>query len=294
MKITPFSLFDKFIDLSFKKNGLEFCQIDLGEYIMEYWISKADKPAVVLLHAFGPNGKYSWRKQIKILSKEYKIIIPNLLYFGNSTKKKNSTYNISEQIEALTQLLKHLKLDHFILGGTSYGGAIAFELLHEKSFSIQKLFITNSPVKYVFNDGWDKIMKDFKANKKSDLLIPNDYIKLKKLHDLTNYKKKYYPKFVFKDIYNTIYTHQSQERKYLVDAFEDDQKYLKYRVYKTDVPILLVWGEKDLISKLKTAKYLKRHLGENARLEIIPKTGHVPHIEKTAIFNKILIDFISN
>ena len=90
MKITPFGLFDQFIDLSFKRNGLELCQIDLGEYIMEYWVSKEDKPAVVLLHAFGPNGKYSWRKQIKILSKEHKILIPNLLYFGNSTKKNKS------------------------------------------------------------------------------------------------------------------------------------------------------------------------------------------------------------
>ena len=293
MKITPFRLFDKFIDLSFKKHGLELCKVDLGEHIMEYWVSKADKPAVVLLHAFGPNGKYSWRKQIKILSKEYKILIPNLLYFGNSTKK-NKTYHINEQIDALTHLLTHLKIDHFILGGTSYGGAIAFELLHEKNFSIKKLFITNSPVKYLFNDGWDKIMKDFKVYKKSELLIPNDYIKLKKLYDLSNYKKKHFPKIVFKDIFNTIYAHQSQERKHLIDAFEDDQKYLKNRIYKTDVPILLVWGEKDNISNLKIAESLKRHIGENVRLEIIPNAGHVPHIEKTAIFNKILIDFISH
>jgi len=293
MKITPFGLFDQFIDLSFKRNGLELCQIDLGEYIMEYWVSKEDKPAVVLLHAFGPNGKYSWRKQIKILSKEHKILIPNLLYFGNSTKK-NKTYNIHDQIDALTRLLKHLKLDHFILGGTSYGGAIAFELLHEKNFSIKKLFITNSPVKYVFNDGWGKIMKDFEVDKKSDCLIPSDYKKLKKLYNLSNYRKKHFPKIVFKDIFNTIYTHQAQERKHLIDTFEDEQKYLKDRVYKTDVPILLVWGEKDQIVELKTAKTLRRHLGENARLEIIPNAGHVPHIEKTAIFNKILMNFISN
>ena len=293
MKITPFGLFDQFIDLSFKRNGLELCQIDLGEYIMEYWVSKEDKPAVVLLHAFGPNGKYSWRKQIKILSKEHKILIPNLLYFGNSTKK-NKTYHIHDQIDALTRLLKHLKLDHFILGGTSYGGAIAFELLHEKNFSIKKLFITNSPVKYVFNDGWEKIMKDFEVDKKSDCLIPSDYKKLKKLYNLSNYRKKHFPKIVFKDIYNSIYTHQAQERKHLIDTFEDEQKYLKDRVYKTDVPILLVWGEKDQIVELKTAKTLRRHLGENARLEIIPNAGHVPHIEKTAIFNKILMNFISN
>ena len=135
---------------------------------------------------------------------------------------------------------------------------------------------------------------DFEVDKKSDCLIPSDYKKLKKLYNLSNYRKKHFPKIVFKDIFNTIYTHQAQERKHLIDTFEDEQKYLKDRVYKTDVPILLVWGEKDQIVELKTAKTLRRHLGENARLEIIPNAGHVPHIEKTAIFNKILMDFISN
>ncbi len=292
MKITPFNLFDKLVDLSFKKNGLEMCQVDLGEYIMEYWISKEDKPVVVLLHAFGPNGKYSWRKQVKILCKEYKILIPNLLYFGNSTKK-NKNYHISYQVDAVTSLLKYLNINCFILGGTSYGGAIAFELLYTNTFTIKKLFITNSPVKYVFDDGWEKIKKDFDVNKKSDVLIPDDYIKLKKLYDLINYKKKHFPKIVFKDIFNTLYTFQSKERKLLIDTFIDDQKYLKNRIYKSNIPILLVWGEKDILSPLRTALNLKKHLGENVRLEIVPKTRHMPHIERKSVFNKILLDFIS-
>ena len=293
MKITPFNLFDKLTDLSFKKNGLEFHKVDLGECVIEYWISKEDKPAVVLLHAFGPNGKYSWRKQIKTLCKKYKILIPNLLYFGDSTKK-NKTFHISDQVEALTSLLKYLDINCFIIGGTSYGGAIAFELLHANNFKIKKLFITNSPVKYVYNDGWKTIIADFKVSKKSDVLIPDDYMKLKRLFDLINYKKKYFPKIVFKDIYNTLYTFHSKERKLLIDTFENDQYYLKERIYKSNIPILLVWGEKDTLVPLRTAINLKKHLGYNVRLEIIPNTGHMPHIERKTVFNKILLDFISN
>ena len=188
MRITPFYLLDKFVDWSFKQNGLELCYSTFGDYSLEYWISKSDKPVVVLLHAFGPNGKYSWRKQVKTLSKKYRLLIPNLVYFGNSTKKNNS-YSINDQVIALKKLLEHLKISDILLGGTSYGGAIAFELLYNQSINIKKLFVTNAPVKYVINDGWNKIIKDFKAEKKSDVLIPDDYVKLKKLYDLTNYKK---------------------------------------------------------------------------------------------------------
>ena len=170
------------------------------------------------------------------------------------------------------------------MGGTSYGGAIAFELLYNKSINIKKLFVTNAPVKYIINDGWNKIIKDFKAEKKSDVLIPDDYVKLKKLYDLTNYKKKHFPTFVFKAIFNTIYTHQTKERKRLIDTFEEDQKILKDRIYKTTIPVLLIWGEKDMLSPVETAKKLKAHLGDNARLEIIPNSGHVPHIEKDKHF----------
>ena len=292
MRITPFHLLDKFVDWSFKRNGLELCYSNLGDYSLEYWISKSDKPVLVLLHAFGPNGKYSWRKQVRTLSKKYRLLIPNLVYFGNSTKKNNS-YSINDQVIALKKLLEHLKISDILLGGTSYGGAIAFELLYDQSVNIKKLFVTNAPVKYIINDGWNKIIKDFKAEKKSDVLIPDDYVKLKKLYDLTNYKKKYFPTFVFKAIFKTIYTHQTKERKRLIDTFEEEQKILKDRIYKTNIPVLLIWGEKDMLSPVETAKKLKAHLGDNARLEIIPNSGHVPHIEKTSIFNNILMDFLS-
>jgi len=246
-----------------------------------------------LLHAFGPNGKYSWRKQINTLSKDYKIIIPNLIYFGNSTKKTKN-YHVQEQVKAVTILLNHLKINSFILGGTSYGGVIAFELFHQKNFSIKKLFLINSPVKYVFEEGWQKTIKDFGVNKKSDVLIPDNHLKLKKLYDLINFKKKPFPKFVFKDILNTLYTFQATERKLLIDAFKEDQKVLKTRTYETNIPILLIWGKEDILCPLKTAIKLKEHLGEKARLEVIPKARHMPHIERKKQVNKILSNFVSS
>ena len=293
MKYSPFFFLDRLIDFYFKICGLELNFIDLGDYKMEYWISKKDKPVIVLLHAFGPNGKYSWASQVNILSRKYKVLIPNLLYFGKSTMT-NKSYHVMDQLAAVTSLLKQLKINSFSLGGTSYGGVIAFELLHTKKFKITNIFITNSPLKYTMDDVWDNIIEDFGVNKKSEVLIPLDYKQLKKLFNLSYYKKKYYPNFLFKDIFTELYTYQSKERRLLIDTFAEDQKYLNERNYKTDVPILLIWGEEDKLSPLKIALKFKKDMGDNVNLKVISKTAHTPHIERRSLFNKILLDFLSD
>ena len=53
-------------------------------------------------------------------------------------------------------------------------------------------------------------------------------------------------------------------------------------------------GGGDTLVPLRTAINLKKHLGDNVRLEVIPNTGHMPHIERKTVFNKILLEFISN
>ena len=293
MKYSPFFFLDRLIDFYFKICGLKLNYIDLGEYKMEYWIGNKDKPVVLLLHAFGPNGKYSWVSQVKVLSRKYNVLIPNLIYFGKSTMR-NKSYHVKNQVDAVKCLLKNLKINSFSIGGTSYGGVIAFELLHTKNFKITNIFITNSPLKYIMDDVWDNIIEEFGVNKKSEVLIPFNYKQLKKLFNLSYYKKKYYPNFLFKDIFKELYTYQAKERRLLIDTFSEDQKYLNERNYKTDVPILLIWGEEDKLSPLKIALKFKKDMGDNVILKIISKTAHTPHIERRSLFNKILLDFLSD
>lgn len=293
MKYSPFFFLDRLIDLYFNICGLKLKYIDLGEYKMEYWIGSKDKPVVILLHAFGPNGKYSWASQVKVLSKKHKVIIPNLIYFGRSTMTTKS-YLVKDQVDAVECLLEKLKINSFSLGGTSYGGVIAFELLHTKKFKITNIFIINSPLKYANDDVWDKIIEDFGVNKKSEVLIPFNYKQLKKLFNLSYHKKKYYPNFLFKDIFTELYTHQAKERRLLIDNFTEDQKYLNERNYKTDVPILLIWGKEDILCPLKIALKFKKDMGDNVKLKVISKTAHTPHIERRRLFNKIVLDFLSN
>src|SRR5207244_1216246 len=56
---------------------------------------------------------------------------------------------------------------------------------------------------------------------------------------------------------------------------------------------LLIWGDKDLVVPLRTAKELIREI-PSARLVVIPSAGHLPYEELPDVFNRIILDFLLN
>lgn len=57
------------------------------------------------------------------------------------------------------------------------------------------------------------------------------------------------------------------------------------------VPTLIIWGADDPIAPLRTAYSLDARL-PNSRLKILPDAKHMPMLEQTEAFNKILLQFL--
>ncbi|MFT6245945.1 MAG: pimeloyl-ACP methyl ester carboxylesterase [Salibacteraceae bacterium] len=293
MKLTPFHILDKSIDWSFRKFGLDLLQTSIDKFEIEYWAADKHLPVLVLCHAYGPDSKYSWYKQVRKLSKHFRLIIPNLIYFGNSTMAPKS-YEVSDQVDALALLLKELKIEQFSIGGTSYGGLVACELALLNEFKIERLFLSNAPIKYVYGGDWEEMLKLFQVEKRSEVLVPKDYKKLFKLYRISRKKLSLAPRFIFRNIHKNLYVKQAEERRMLTDTFvENHDKYSK-RDYKFDFPVLLIWGAGDKLSPLETGRQLKEHLGENASLRVMKGTGHMPNIERPFTFMSILLPFLLN
>jgi pimeloyl-ACP methyl ester carboxylesterase len=291
MKLTPFHLLDKSIDWSFRKYGLQLYQTSIDKFEIEYWAADNDLPVLVLCHAYGPDSKYSWYKQVRKLSKHFRLIIPNLIYFGNSTMSPKS-YEVSDQVDALALLLKHLKIEEFSIGGTSYGGLVACELALLKEFNIQRLFLSNAPIKYVYGGDWEGIMSKFNVDKRSEILVPRDYKKLFQLYRFSRQKLSLAPRFIFRNIHKNLYVRQAEERRLLTDTFVENHEMFSQRTYDFDFPVLMLWGEGDKLSPLETGRQLKEHIGDNATLKVVKKTGHMPNIERPFTFMSILLPFL--
>lgn len=291
MKLSPFHILDRLIDWRFKKKDLVLRRKKLGKFDFEYLESDNDLPVLVLLHAFGPNGKYTWYKQVPTFSQHFKLIIPSMSFFGQSTMDPKS-YHASDQVEGLKLLLNELNIKKFSIGGASYGAAIACEIGLLDEFDIEKFFISNSPVKYSADYPWTKVLGKVGATKKSELLVPKNYQQLSFLYKTSRYKISVAPASVFKNIYKYIYDFQAEDRAQLMDQFVADQPEMMHHNYDFSFPVLVIWGENDILSPIEMGRRLDEHFGENSQLKVVPKCGHMPNIERPYFFNKALLKFL--
>jgi len=63
------------------------------------------------------------------------------------------------------------------------------------------------------------------------------------------------------------------------------------RYAKLAVPTMVLWGAKDSITPIAQAQDLV-HLIPGARLEVLPRAGHIPAIEDERTFNSALLEFL--
>lgn len=62
------------------------------------------------------------------------------------------------------------------------------------------------------------------------------------------------------------------------------------RIAASGIPVIAFWGEYDTVVKLEEVRANLMDRIPNVELFVIPKTGHLPHMEDPAMFNSILFD----
>lgn len=95
-------------------NG-EVCYIDAGE-----------GPAVVMFHG-SPLFSFEFRAQIVSLAQHFRVIAPDLLWFGRSTGPVGGA-DFTTQAGAMRELLDHLELHRFTLLATTGAAQSAWVL----------------------------------------------------------------------------------------------------------------------------------------------------------------------
>lgn len=102
---------------------------------VHYWAPAGEPrlPPLLLIHGFGPRATWQWRCQVGPLSRQFYVIVPDLLGFGGSSWDSPSAPPPSEatQAAALAALLdsvEGLKGKRVAVAGTSYGGFVTYWL----------------------------------------------------------------------------------------------------------------------------------------------------------------------
>jgi len=237
------------------------------------YLAGGEGPAVVLLHGFG-GSKDNFTRLANRLSGDYKIIIPDLPGFGESTRNPEWNYAMSAQVSRLHAFITALGIQSFHLAGNSMGGGIATAYAARHPDRVKSLCllapgnVSCAPPSELF------LMVE---NGKNPFFVK----------DLEDYSELM--KMVFADVPFI----PRPIRVYFAEQMRKDQKFLKqamndilkapYAVEKHICeypgPILAVWGDKDRILHPKGADILAEK-APRIQKAIIKDCGHLPMLEK--------------
>lgn len=277
---------------------------------MAYMDVKANNPngeTILLLHGKNFTGAY-WKSTTQRLLKEgYRVIIPDQIGFGKSSKPEHLQYTFEMLARNTAKLMDKLKISHSYLLGHSMGGMLAarYALMYPKR--VDKLILEN-PIgledwqRFVSNPSFDfwytrELSKNAESIYKYQLESYYDGI----------WKKKYQP---WVDILASFTLGTDYPKVAWNQALLSQMIFSQPVIYQFDqlsMPVLLIIGQRDktALAKGLASPEVRKKMGNyvqlgiqaqkripNAQLIKLPGIGHMPHIEDFDDFIKGVIDFL--
>ncbi|MDQ0065501.1 alpha/beta fold hydrolase [Chryseobacterium lathyri] len=289
-----------FIDLKSQNNNLKMAYMDVQP-------KKPNGKTILLLHGKNFNGAY-WEKTAKDLSdKGFRVVIPDQIGFGKSSKPQSYQFSFSQLAENTKAILDKLEIDKTIVLGHSMGGMVAvrFTLLYPEK--VQKLILEN-PIgleDYKTFAAYQTIDQAYQSELKNTAETYKAY-QLKFYYD-NKWKDEYQP---WLDLIAGWTLHKDYPQVAWDAALTSDMIYNQpvcYEFKNIKTPTLLIIGTRDrtAIGKDRAPKDLQpkmgqyQELGKKTQQEIagsklveLENVGHLPHIEVYPKFFSALYEFI--
>lgn len=289
-----------YIDLKSQNNDLKMAYMDVKP-------QKPNGKTIMLLHGKNFNGAY-WGKTTKDLSdKGFRVIIPDQIGFGKSSKPESYQFSFSQLAENTKAILDRLQIDKVIVLGHSMGGMVATRFTLQYPEKVQKLILEN-PIgleDYKTFATYQTIDQAYQSELKNTAETYKNY-QLKFYYD-NQWKEEYQP---WLDLIAGWTLHKDYPQVAWDAALTTDMIYNQpvcYEFKNIKVPTLLIIGTRDrtAIGKDRAPKELQpkmgqyQELGKKTQREIpgsklveLENVGHLPHIEVYPKFFTALYDFI--
>ncbi len=130
--------------MNYEKHLSQLQSFSLPEGKLAY-IDEGEGPALLLVHGI-PTSSWLYRHMIPMLKeKGYRVIAPDLLGFGASSKPKGyEIYSEEAQGTRLLQLMSHLQINEWVQVFHDGGGLWTWEMLQQDASRVKGLVILNT------------------------------------------------------------------------------------------------------------------------------------------------------
>ena len=115
--------------------------IKINDNKIRYIIEGESKQNLLLIHGLGASSE-RWENVIPYFSKNYRVIVPDLIGFGLSDKPMVD-YTTDYLADFVSEFLNEIGIDSLSIIGSSLGGQIAAEFAHNNSEKLKKLVLVS-------------------------------------------------------------------------------------------------------------------------------------------------------
>jgi len=281
----PAYLFNKAIEYMRREAGLTIKSVNIPGFKVVY-AEGGKGETIVLLHGFG-GSKDNWLSLAKYLTSDYRVIIPDLPGFGESSKPQAAKYNIMSQVERLNLFVKELKMTKFHIVGNSMGGSIAgnYAATYPEMVKTLALFDSagvTSPI---------KSERNLLLEKGINPLVVKDVSGFDKLLAINFNKPPQLPYLIKKYLAQQAVQAAPFNEKLFKDIIDTDLTVLEGKLDKITAPTLIVWGDSDKVIHVSAAGIFEKNI-KGSKLVIIKECGHVPMMEKPEETASLYKDFL--
>lgn len=287
---SPSALQARFLKAFARLTGFCAHKLVLADGVLGYRES-GQGPPVLLLHGFGGNGLINWFGLMPGLARHYRVIVPDLLWFGSSTA--SCSPSLVAQGAALTQLIAHLDLQSVQVVGVSYGGLVALEVARQAGPRVHRLVLINSPGLAYNEPDIADMLERAGAPTLHDLFIPRCAKDVERVSRLVYNHLPELPEFLLEDIRRHYYVGRESHLTALIHDLVGKMHEHKHRFRVVRLPpTVLIWGEKDRVFPLELGQKLARHL--HAPLLVVPRAGHNLPVEAPKETLALLLGVLSD
>jgi epoxide hydrolase 4 len=277
--------------------------IEANQVRLHYVEAGAGEP-VILLHGF-PEFWYSWRYQIPVLAKYFRVIVPDLRGYNDSDKPLTG-YDLETVTNDIRCLIENLGYPSAHVVGHDIGGAIAWNLAQKFPQSIKRLGILNAPHPQKFMrslvSNFDQARRSWYMLAFQVPLLPEWVIQMNLREFVVNgLRDQAVRKGIFTREHAQMYETALQKPGAIGAALNYYRQMFTPGAWMQNLlrpanliqsPTLVLWSEEDAFLSRQLVQGLEQLVAAPFALKLVPDCGHWMQQEAPQMVNRELLDFL--
>lgn len=256
---------------------------------------------VIMLHGGGPgaSGVSNYSRNIDALAQHFRVIVPDMPGYGQSGKGVDQSDPFGDLADSIRGLIDEIGIATTHLVGNSYGGAAALRLALDTPDRVDKLVLMGpggiGTTRALPTPGLKSLLSYYGGNGPSrdklasfirNYLVYEGASVPDSLID-TRYTASLDPEVIADPPLRRPSGPMALRTLWRMDLTRDK------RLRRLTTPTLVLWGRDDKVNRPAGGPMLAGMM-PNAELVMTARTGHWLQWERAALFNTLVVDFLSD